>query len=232
MLTVSNLSSHYGNIRAVRHLSLRVDDRGFVALIGANGSGKSTTMKTIAGQRRAATGSVVFDNTNVTNWPTHRLVHAGMTFVPERPASILLPLTVEENLRLSTFSKRGNYRELRERALELFPRLAERRSQIAGSLSGGEQQMLSLARGLMNDPKLLMIDSPVIGLAPAIVDRLYESIITIHQQGVAILLIEQNAAMALVLADYAYLLHRGEVAIEGEASELRRSEAVVDAYLG
>ena len=232
MLSVSNLSSNYGNIRAVRHVSLEVPRGGFVALIGANGSGKSTTLKTIAGHHRAASGAVTFEDKEVTNWPAHRLVHNGLTFIPERPTSVLAPLTVQDNLRLSAYSRRGDQKALEARCFELFPLLANRRNQIAGSLSGGEQQMLALSRGLMNDPTLLLIDSPAIGLAPAIVDRVYEAIIEIYRQGVSVLFIEQNAAMALVLCDEAYLLHRGQVVLSGPAADLRDSEAVVDAYLG
>ena len=212
-------------------MSLEVPQGSLVALIGSNGSGKSTTLKTVAGHHRAASGSVTFEDIEITNWPAHRLVHAGLTFIPERPTSVLAPLTVQDNLRLSAYSRRGDHKELETRSLDLFPLLAERRAQLAGSLSGGEQQMLALARGLMNDPTLLLIDSPAIGLAPAIVDRVYEAIISIHQQGVSILFIEQNAAMALVICDTAYLLHRGQVILSGPAAELRDSEEVIEAYL-
>lgn len=232
MLTVSNLSSNYGNIRAVKHVDLEVAKGSVVSLIGANGSGKSTTMKAIAGQQKAAAGNVVFEGDDITNWPPHRIVRRGLCFIPERPGSILAPLTVDENLLLSSYAGRGDQQALKERVFDLFPRLAERRKQAAGSMSGGEQQMLALGRGLMTDPTMLLIDSPVIGLAPSIVDQVYEAILEVHREGVTILMIEQNAAMALVVSDYAYVLHRGRNALEGTGAELRDSQEVVDAYLG
>lgn len=232
MLTVSNLSSNYGNIRAVKHVDLEVAKGSVVSLIGANGSGKSTTMKAIAGQQKAAAGNVVFEGDDITNWPPHRIVRRGLCFIPERPGSILAPLTVDENLLLSSYAGRGDQQALKERVFDLFPRLAERRKQAAGSMSGGEQQMLALGRGLMTDPTMLLIDSPVIGLAPSIVDQVYEAILEVHREGVTILMIEQNAAMALVVSDYAYVLHRGRNALEGTGAVLRDSQEVVDAYLG
>ena len=232
MLTVSNLSSNYGNIRAVRHVDLEIPPGQLVSLIGANGSGKSTTMRAIAGHRPAAGGSVVFNGEDITNLAPHKIVRKGLCFIPERPTSVIAPLSVAENLSLSAYAGRGDQDVLRDRVFDLFPRLAERRTQIAGSLSGGEQQMLGLGRGLMTDPSLLLIDSPVIGLAPSIVDLVYEAMLTVHREGVTILMIEQNAAMALVVSDYAYVLHRGQNTMEGTGEELRDSQEVVDAYLG
>lgn len=232
MLSVSNLSSNYANIRAIRHISLQVPEGKLVALIGANGSGKSTTLKTIAGYHRAVGGKVEFDGLDVTNWRAFRNVRNGLAFIPERPDSVLLPLTVDENLELSSYAKRGEQKRMRERCNELFPVLAARHSQVAGVLSGGEQQMLALARALMTNPRMLLIDSPVIGLAPAVVDRVYDAILQLRSDGLTLLVIEQSAAMALVLADYVYLLNRGEIVMEGPAHELRSSQAVIDAYLG
>jgi branched-chain amino acid transport system ATP-binding protein len=232
MLSVSNLSSNYANIRAIRHISLQVPKGKLVALIGANGSGKSTTLKTIAGYHRAVGGTVEFDGLDITNWRAFRNVRNGLAFIPERPDSVLLPLTVDENLELSSYAKRGEQKRMRERCNELFPVLAARHSQVAGVLSGGEQQMLALARALMTNPRMLLIDSPVIGLAPAIVDRVYDAIMQLRSDGLTLLVIEQSAAMALVLADYVYLLNRGEIVMEGPAYELRNSQAVIDAYLG
>ena len=209
MLSVSNLSSNYGNIRAVRHIDLEVPEGAVVGLIGANGSGKSTTMKTLAGHHKVAGGTITFEGTDVTSWPAHRKVRSGLAFVPERPTSIVAPLTVEENLALSSFAKRGEYEDLKAWAFELFPRLGERRTQAAGSMSGGEQQMLALSRGIMTNPSLLLIDSPAIGLAPSIVDQVYEALLGIHDQGVTMMIIEQNAALALVVCDYVYLLTKG-----------------------
>lgn len=232
MLTVSNLSSNYGNIRAVRHVDLKVPRGSLVSLIGANGSGKSTTMKSIAGHHRIAGGKIEFDGQEIHHWRAFEIVRAGLCFIPERPDSILAPLTVEENLSLSSYAGRGDQAAMRTRIFEIFPRLKDRRRQVAGSMSGGEQQMLAIARGLLTDPKLMLIDSPVIGLAPSIVDLVYEAILNVHRSGVSILMIEQNAAMALVVSDYAYVLHRGQNAMEGTGEQLRNSQEVVDAYLG
>jgi branched-chain amino acid transport system ATP-binding protein len=232
MLNVSNLSSNYANIRAVQRVSLTVPQGSLVALIGANGSGKSTTMKTIAGHHRPVGGQIEFDGNNITSWHAYQNVRNGLAFIPERPDSVLLPLTIDENLALSSYADRGELREMRARCNDLFPFLADRRSQVAGTLSGGEQQMVALARALMTNPRMLLVDSPVIGLAPTMVDRVYDAILQLRGDGLTFLLIEQNAAMALVLADYVYLLHRGQIAMEGLASELRSSEAVIDTYLG
>lgn len=232
MLNVSNLSSNYANIRAIRHVSLSVPKGKLIALIGANGSGKSTTLKTIAGHHRAVAGKIEFDGLDITNWRAFKNVRNGLAFIPERPDSVLLPLTIDENLELSSYSKRGEHKALRERCNELFPILAARHSQVAGALSGGEQQMLALARALMTNPRMLLIDSPVIGLAPTVVDRVYDAILKLRGDGLTLLVIEQSAAMALVLANYVYLLNRGQIVMEGPANELRRSQAVIDAYLG
>jgi branched-chain amino acid transport system ATP-binding protein len=232
MLNVSNLSSNYANIRAVRNISLRVEAGQLVGLIGANGSGKSTTLKTIAGYHKATTGSVVFDGTDITNRSPYKNVRSGLSFVPERPESVLQPMTVGENLGLSSFAGRGNHGATLEKTMSLFPMLAKRQKQIAGSLSGGEQQMLALARAMLTDPKLLLVDSPAIGLAPAIVDRVYDAVLGIREAGVSVLLIEQNAAMALVICDFMYVVHRGQVVMEGPSATLRDSQEVIDAYLG
>jgi branched-chain amino acid transport system ATP-binding protein len=231
MLNVSHLSSNYKNIRAVRNVSLEVPEGGLVALIGANGSGKSTTMKTIAGHHPPVTGKVTCKGVDVTGWPTHRLVRFGLAYVPERPLSVLAPLSVEENIDLAHFSERTDD-ALLSRCYELFPLLRDRRKQTAGSLSGGEQQMLAMAKGLANDPHTLLIDSPVVGLAPFMVDRVYEAVLAIHRQGVSILFIEQNAALALTLCDTAYVLNRGEVVMRGNGDDLKASQEVIDAYLG
>jgi branched-chain amino acid transport system ATP-binding protein len=210
MLNVSNLSSNYGNIQAVRHIDLSVPEGAMVALIGANGSGKSTTLKTIAGMHPPASGSVVFKGVDITGWSTHKLVRHGVAFLMERPISVVAPLTVEENLGLAAAAGRTDIGSHLDRMYEIFPRLRDRRNQHAGTLSGGEQQMVAIARVLMTGPELLLIDSPAIGLAPAIVDEVYATI---------------------VVSDYTYLLHRGEIAVEGPSSELRGSKDVVEAYL-
>ena len=231
MLCVSNLSSSYGNIRAVNNVDLRVDRGAMVSLIGSNGSGKSTTLKTIAGMHSPDSGTVIFGDRDITGWPTHRLVHHGLAFLMERPTSVVAPLTVEENLALGSAARRSNLPEMLARVFELFPRLKERRRQYAGTLSGGEQQMVAIGRVLVTDPELLLIDSPTIGLAPAIVDEVYASITRLHSEGLSILFIEQNAELALALSDHTYLLHRGSIAIEGPSATLRNSQEIVDAYL-
>jgi len=231
MLSVSNLSSNYGNIQAVKQVSVEVATGSMVALIGANGSGKSTTLKTIAGMHSPAGGTVTFKGEDVTGWSTYRLVRAGLAFLPERPTSIVAPLTVEENLNLSRSAGRGNPDESMARVYELFPRLEERSRQHAGTLSGGEQQMMAIGRVLMTDPELLLIDSPTIGLAPAVVDEVWDAVKQLHDEGLTMLFIEQNAELALVVSDYLYLLHRGEIALEGSSHELRGSSELVDAYL-
>jgi branched-chain amino acid transport system ATP-binding protein len=231
MLNVSNLSSHYGNIQAVRHIDLTVAPGAMVALIGANGSGKSTTLKTLAGMHPPASGTVTFNGTDVTGWPTYKLVRHGLAFLMERPMSVVAPLTVEENLELGASAGRTNIPEKLAEMYEVFPRLKDRRQQHVGTLSGGEQQMVAIARVLMTGPDLLLIDSPAIGLAPAIVDEVYQTITGLHAAGLSILFVEQNAEMALVVSDYTYLLHRGEIAVEGRSTDLRGSQDVVDAYL-
>lgn len=231
MLTVSNLSSNYGSIRAVKHVNLQVVEGSLTVLIGANGSGKSTTMKTIAGYKRPAGGTINFNDTDITRWSPYRLVRLGLAFLPERPMSILAPLTVEENLSLGAYARRGSVSELLGRCYDLFPRLAERRRQHAGSLSGGEQQMLAISRILMTRPKMMLVDSPAIGLSPAVTDQVFEALIQLNQEGLTILLIEQNAALALAISDYAYLLNRGENTLEGSSADMRDSQEVVDTYL-
>ncbi len=231
MLCVSNLSSSYGNIRAVNNVDLRVDRGAMVSLIGSNGSGKSTTLKTIAGMHSPDSGTVKFGDRDITGWPTYRLAHHGLAFLMERPTSVVAPLTVEENLVLGSAARRSNVAEMLARVFELFPRLKERRGQYAGTLSGGEQQMVAIGRVLITDPELLLIDSPTIGLAPAIVDEVYASITRLHSEGLSILFIEQNAELALAISDHTYLLHRGSIAIEGPSATLRNSQEIVDAYL-
>lgn len=231
MLNVSSLSSNYGNIQAVRDVDLTVEKGALVALIGANGSGKSTTLKTIAGMHPPAQGTVTFKGLDVTGWPTFKLVQHGLAFLMERPTSVVAPLTVEENLNLAAAARRGSMKVILSHMFELFPRLKDRRRQHAGTLSGGEQQMVAIARVMMTRPELLLIDSPAIGLAPAIVDEVYEAITRLHAEGLSILFIEQNAELALLVSNYTYLLHRGEIAVEGPSDQLRGSQDVVDAYL-
>jgi len=202
-----------------------------VSLIGSNGSGKSTTLKTIAGMHSPDSGTVTFGDRDITGWPTHQLAHHGLAFLMERPTSVVAPLTVEENLALGSAARRSNVPEMLARIFELFPRLKERRRQYAGTLSGGEQQMVAIGRVLITDPELLLIDSPTIGLAPAIVDEVYASITRLHAEGLSILFIEQNAELALAISDHTYLLLKGSISIEGPSATLRNSQEIIDAYL-
>jgi branched-chain amino acid transport system ATP-binding protein len=231
MLNVSNLSSEYGAIRAVKNISLEVPPGSMVALIGSNGAGKSTTLNSIAGLHRQTTGSIILKGEEIAGLPVHQIVNKGLAIIPEG-RWIIAPLTVAENISLSTFASRGKEEELKNWIYELFPQLYERRQQIAGSLSGGEQQMLSMARALMTNPEIMLLDEPAMGLAPTIIDLVYEAILSIHKEGMSILLVEQNAAMALSMCSYAYVLQRGEIVLEGKPSELMETPEIMDAYLG
>ena len=223
----------YGPIRAVRDVDLRVAPGEVVALIGANGAGKSTTLRTIAGLLRPAGGSIRFDDAEVAGARPHRLVRQGLVLVPEG-RGILTRLSVLDNLLLGATTRRDR-REVAadlERAYARFPTLGERQDQSAGTLSGGEQQMLAIARALMARPRLLMLDEPSLGLAPLVVREIFAAIADLKASGVTILLVEQNARAALEIADRGYVLETGRVAITGPASELLTSDQVVRAYLG
>ncbi|MEQ8436586.1 MAG: ABC transporter ATP-binding protein [Ilumatobacter fluminis] len=233
MLNVSTLCSGYGAITALTDLNLVVPARGFVALIGSNGAGKSTALNTISGLHPARSGSVTLDGEEILGKKAHQVVKRGMAIVPEG-RMVVAPLTVEENLRLAKAVGRNHdtFDERLAQVYDLFPRLAERRKQHAGLMSGGEQQMLALGRALMTDPKVLLLDEPSMGLAPAIVDVVFAAIERIRELDLAILLVEQNATLALAMADYAYVLERGRLVIEGKPSDLADSPEVMDAYLG
>jgi branched-chain amino acid transport system ATP-binding protein len=231
VLTVSGLSASYGAIRAVTGLDLNVEAGAFAALLGSNGAGKSTTLRAVVGLHRPVKGSVRFKGIEIAKSPLHKNVRRGMAFVPEG-RMIVAPLTVEENLGLSSYAGRGDWQVLLERVYTLFPRLKERRRQIAGLLSGGEQQMLAIGRAMMTEPDLLVLDEPSMGLAPAIVDLVFEAIVALHRQGQSILLVEQNAAIALDVVDYAYFMKRGAIVVQGKPAELRNSREVMEAYLG
>lgn len=230
MLQVSRLCASYGAIRAVRDVSLEVPEGNLVAVLGANGAGKSTLVRSIAGVHREKTGDIVLDGRPVQKLPLHRITRLGLALVPEG-RHVVSPLTVAENLALSTFSGRSRP-ELLDRVYELFPRLAERRTQQAGSMSGGEQQMLAMGRALMTDPQVLLLDEPSMGLAPSVIDVIYGAIAALHAEGQSILLIEQDATRALEVADHAYLLQRGEVHMSGTPETLAHSEDIQKAYLG
>jgi len=231
MLRISNVSSSHGKISAVRDVSLEVGASGIVALIGANGAGKSTTLRTIVGLHRASSGRIEFDGVDITKWNAHKIVRRGLTLVPEG-RMVIAPLSVEENLALSSFAGRGDKKQLIARVYDLFPRLKERRKQLSGLLSGGEQQMLALGRGLMTDPSTLLLDEPSMGLSPLMVELVLDSIEQIGRSGLHVLLVEQNAEAALAIASHAYVLRRGEIVASGSSAEVMASAEVRSAYLG
>ncbi|MCL2060035.1 MAG: ABC transporter ATP-binding protein [Oscillospiraceae bacterium] len=231
MLEIDNLAVNYGGIEAVKGVSLSVPEHEIVTLIGANGAGKSTILKTIAGLVKPASGTITFGGADITAAPPHRIVSMGITMVPEG-RRVFPDLTVLENLKIGAYLRKDSIKQDIEWVCELFPRLKERSWQTAGTLSGGEQQMLAVGRALMSRPKLMMMDEPSLGLAPLIVKGIFEIIRAINSQGVTILLIEQNANVALHAADTAYVLESGRLVMQGAGSELLNNEAVKKAYLG
>lgn len=233
LLSVDNLSVSYGAIQALRGISLRVDVGEVVTLIGGNGAGKSTTLRTISGLLQPKLGTIEFDGKPIQAAPPHQIVERGLVQVPEG-RGIFANLTVDENLQLGAFTRsdRAAIKQDRERALEFFPRIRERLRQLAGTLSGGEQQMLAIARALLARPKLLMLDEPSLGLAPQVVQTIFQVIREINREGTTILLVEQNASMALQVAHRAYVIEVGEILMQGPASELAASDEVRKAYLG
>ena len=233
MLKIENLHVSYGGIRALRGISLEVPDGKIVTLIGANGAGKSTTLRTISGLVKADSGSIIYDGEELLGMPIYKILEKGIAQVPEG-RRVFTNLTVRENLKIGAYLR--NDKEQIEKDLEwvyeLFPRLKERDWQLAGTLSGGEQQMLAVARALMSKPKLIMMDEPSLGLAPLVVKGIFDIIREINAQGVTVLLIEQNANMALKTADYAYVLETGRIGLTGTGRELLVNEEVRKAYLG
>jgi branched-chain amino acid transport system ATP-binding protein len=234
VLKVDGLETYYGKIHALRGIDLTVQKGQIVTLLGANGAGKSTTLRTISGLIRAAAGKIVFKGQDITATPSHRIVHMGLIHAPEG-RRIFKGMTVQENLDLGGFTTHGDV-DGRDRRLqyifELFPILHERRRQDSALLSGGEQQMLAIGRALMTDPELLLLDEPSMGLAPFLVQAIMKIIRKLNEQGTTILLVEQNAKVALKLADYGYVLETGRIVIEGDGATLRQDESIVKAYLG
>lgn len=232
MLTVENLHIYYGGIHAVKGISLKVERGQIVTLIGANGAGKSTTIRAIVGLVRPRTGSIIFKGETIHKMPTHEIIRLGIGISPEG-RKIFANLTVMENLELGAYNlPKTEFKERVEWIFSLFPRLAERKKQYAGTLSGGEQQMLSLGRALMGKPELLLLDEPSLGLAPLVVEEVFRTIEEINLKGTTILLVEQNAMAALTIANYAYVLETGSIVLEGKGSELLEDERVKKAYLG
>lgn len=232
LLTVDNMNVYYGAIHAIKGISFEVAEGEIVTLIGANGAGKSTTLKTVSGLLRSKTGSITFEGKDIGSVAPHKLVSLGLAHVPEG-RRVFLQMTVEENLEMGAYTqKSGNVDSHLERVYELFPRLKERRRQIAGTLSGGEQQMLAMGRALMSDPKLMMLDEPSMGLAPILVDQIFDIIKDLHKAGTTILLVEQNAQMALSVADRGYVLETGKIVKSAPAKDLLNDASVKAAYLG
>ena len=232
ILKVDNMNVYYGAIHAIKGISFHVDQGEVVTLIGANGAGKSTTLQTVSGLLRSRTGSIQFCGENISNVPSHKIVEKGLAQVPEG-RRIFLQMSVEENLEMGAYtqSAAGVDADL-EKVYAQFPRLKERRRQIAGTLSGGEQQMLAIGRALMSHPKLLMLDEPSMGLAPILVEQIFDIIRQLHKEGTTILLVEQNAQMALSVADRAYVMETGKITLSGTGAELAASDEVKKAYLG
>ncbi len=233
MLEVSGLSVSYGGIHALREISLSVPGGRIIALIGANGAGKSTALRAISGLAEAKQGKISFQSREIQDWPPHRIARAGIALVPEG-RRIFVNLSVEENLLMGGFIRKSEKEVLLDlqEVFHIFPRLQERALQKGGTLSGGEQQMLALGRGLMSRPRLLMLDEPSLGLAPKLVEEVFGIIRSIHGKGMTILLIEQNAMGALAMADYGYVLQSGQITLEGKGSDLLRNASVKEAYLG
>ena len=232
ILKVENMNVYYGAIHAIKGISFHVDQGEVVTLIGANGAGKSTTLQTVSGLLRSRTGSIQFCGESISNVPSHKIVEKGLAQVPEG-RHIFLQMSVEENLEMGAYTQSASGVEADlEKVYTQFPRLKERRRQIAGTLSGGEQQMLAIGRALMSHPRLLMLDEPSMGLAPILVEQIFEIIQSLHKAGTTILLVEQNAQAALSVADRGYVLETGKVVTTGTGKELLASPAIKKAYLG
>ena len=233
MLEIRDLEVNYGAINAIKKISFDVNQGEVIALIGANGAGKTTTLHTITGLLKAKSGSVRFEGKELTKLPPHKIVAMGMAHVPEG-GRIFQQLSVFKNLDLGAYTRRDREEYARNLAMvyEKFPRLEERKNQIAGTLSGGEQQMLAMGRALMSSPKIILMDEPSMGLSPLLVKEIFHIIKEVHKQGITVLLVEQNAKMALNIANRAYVLETGQVVMSGDAKELSNNEQVRKAYLG
>ena len=233
MLEVNEINTYYGNIHALRGISITVEEGEIVSLIGANGAGKTTTLRTISGLLKPRSGNVILEGEDLAKYKAHEIVYKGVAMVPEG-RGIFSRLTVLENLDMGAFSRKdkSGIDDDMERVFELFPRLKERRTQVSGTLSGGEQQMLATGRALMANPRLLLMDEPSMGLAPVLVESVFETIQRINEEGTTILLVEQNATMAFTVANRGYVLQTGEIVLHDSADNLRQNEMVQKAYLG
>lgn len=231
MLEVKDINVYYGNIHALKDVSFNVNDGEIVALIGANGAGKSTTLKTVSGLLRSRTGDIVFNGKSIAHTEPYKLVSEGLAHVPEG-RRIFLQMTVLENLEMGAYTQKDGIKEGIDDIFRRFPRLKHRKNQIAGTLSGGEQQMLAMGRALMANPRILLLDEPSMGLSPLLVSEIFDIIQEINKQGVTILLVEQNAKKALSIANRAYVLETGRIVKEDDAQALLHDEAIKKAYLG
>jgi len=233
MLKISNLNVQYGNIKALKDISIFVENGELVTLIGSNGSGKTTTLKAISGLIKPKAGAIEFEDKRIDNLPPYKILELGIVHIPER-RELFPAMTVMENLELGFYRTRGklDFNKKLKSLINIFPILEKRKNQLAGTLSGGEQQMLAIGRGLMANPKVLMLDEPSLGLAPIMVNTLANVIKELHKEGMTILLVEQNAHMALNLADRAYVYETGKVVLEGPSQELLKGESVRKAFLG
>ena len=233
ILNINNVHTYYGNIHALKGISINIEKGEIVTLIGGNGAGKTTTLRTISGLLKPREGSITLNGEDILKYPAHEIVYKGISMVPEG-RGVFARLTVVENLEMGAFS-RNNKEEISrnmERVFSLFPRLKERRTQVAGTLSGGEQQMLATGRGLMSSPSILLMDEPSMGLAPVLVELIFDTIQQINKEGTTILLVEQNALMALTIAHRGYVLQTGDIVISDTAENLKKNPTVQKAYLG
>jgi branched-chain amino acid transport system ATP-binding protein len=231
LLNVKDLHAGYGQVEALRSVSLEVGEGEIVCLLGNNGAGKSTTLMSISGIVKQRTGVIEFNGENIIGLPAHKIVAKGISQVPEG-RRIFPTLTVEENLRAGAFLQPKLPKENYERVYDLFPKLKERRKQLGGSMSGGEQQMLAIGRAIINNPKLLMLDEPSLGLAPQIIDSIFDAVVSLRKDGLTVLLIEQNANLALDVSDRAYVMELGKIVLSGSSEELKNDNKVQEIYLG
>lgn len=230
MLSIRNLEVYYGLIQAVKGISFNVQKGKIISLVGSNGAGKTSTLEAIVGDVKKS-GEIIYNEKNIIKEPTHKIVQSGISLVPEG-RRVFINLTVEENLKIGAYNNIELFEEKKEHMYQLFPRLVDKKSQLAGTMSGGEQQMLSIARALMSAPKLLMLDEPSLGLAPKIVGEVIETISRLKEEGLTVLLVEQNAFAALGISDYGYVLESGVIALEGNAKDLIDNDDIKKKYLG